>query len=113
MDHSFGFHVFQVERERERQGSDDEDDESKYTELKRREDEKIRLEGLKMAPKKEIQKIEESGVFKKPVDPSKKSGKLDQSGEKRKPSALEEIMREEEERKKKMVCSKCNVMRDR
>jgi len=57
-----------------------------------------------MAPKKEIRKIEDSGIFKKPVDPSKKSGKSDQSGsEKRKPSALEEIMREEEERKKKMV----------
>lgn len=97
--------LFQVEREKERQGSDGEDDESKFTELKRQEDEKIRLEGLKMAPKKEIRKIDDSGgVFKKPVEPSKKSGKSDQSGEKRKPSALEEIMREEEERKKKTVC---------
>jgi hypothetical protein len=51
-------------------------------------------------------KLDETGVFKKPVDPSKKSKSRDggeTSGEKRKMSALEEIMKEEEERKKKQV----------
>ena len=59
--------------------------------------------GLKMAPKKEV-KLEKSGLFKKPAEPTKKSGgKSESSGEKRKMSALEEIMKEEEERKKKQA----------
>ena len=93
-----------VEREKERRGSDDDDDDDdKFTELQRNEDEKIRLDGLKMAPKKEV-KLEKSGLFKKPAEPTKKSGgKSESSGEKRKMSALEEIMKEEEERKKKQA----------
>jgi hypothetical protein len=60
-----------------------------------------------MNAKKEIRKLDDSGIFKRP-NPSKKSaGKRDSessgSGEKRKMSALEEIMKEEEERKKKQV----------
>jgi hypothetical protein len=43
----------EVEREKERQGSDDDDDE-KFSELQRNADEKIKLDGLKLAPKKEI-----------------------------------------------------------
>ena len=96
--------VFKVEREKERRGSDDDDDDEKFTELQRNEDEKIRLDGLKMAPKKEAVKLDKSGLFKKPSEPSKKSGKSESSGgEKRKMTALEEIMKEEEERKKKQV----------
>jgi hypothetical protein len=94
----------QVEREKERRGGDDEDgDDEKFTELQRNNEEKIRLEGLKMAPKKEPIKLEKTGVFKKPADPAKKSSKSETSGEKRKVSALEEIMKEEEEMKKKKV----------
>ena len=93
-----------VEREKERRGSDDDDDDDdKFTELQRNEDEKIRIDGLKMAPKKEV-KLEKSGLFKKPAEPTKRSGgKSESSGEKRKMSALEEIMKEEEERKKKQA----------
>ena len=95
---------FQVDREK---GADEEDDDEKFTELQRKEDEKIKLEGLKMSAKKEIRKLDETGIFKKPGNlSSKKSGKREaesSSGEKRKMSALEEIMKEEEERKKKMV----------
>jgi hypothetical protein len=100
----FLFVIFQVEREK---GADEEDDEEKFTELQRGEDEKIKLDGLKLAGKKDIRKLDETGIFKKPGNlSSKKSGKRESeslTGEKRKMSALEEIMKEEEERKKKSV----------
>lgn len=94
----------QVEREKERRGSDDEDDEEKFTELQRKDaEEKIRLDTLKLAPKRDMKKLDQTGVFKKPKLPeSSKKREGESSGEKRKVSALEEIMKEEEERKKKM-----------
>ncbi len=68
-----------MEREKERQGSgdEDEDEEKKYTELQRQgEDEKIRLEGLKLTAKKDVRKLDETGVFKKPnLSKEKKPGK--------------------------------------
>jgi hypothetical protein len=69
----FLFVIFQVEREK---GADEEDDEEKFTELQRGEDEKIKLDGLKLAGKKDIRKLDETGIFKKPGNlSSKKSGK--------------------------------------
>jgi len=67
-----------VEREKERQGSGDEDeaDEKKFTELQRQsEDEKIRLDGLKLTAKKDFRKLDETGIFKKP-NLTKKPGKF-------------------------------------
>ena len=89
-------------------GSDDEEGDEKFTELQRHEDETIKLDGLKMNSKKEIRKLDDTGIFKRPNPSKKSSGKRDSessssSGEKRKVSALEEIMKEEEERKKKQV----------
>ena len=88
-------------------GSDDEEGDEKFTELQRHEDETIKLDGLKMNSKKEIRKLDDTCIFKRPNPSKKSSGKRDSesssSGEKRKVSALEEIMKEEEERKKKLV----------
>ena len=66
-----------MDREKERQGSGDEDeeDEKKFTELQRQsEDEKIKLDGLKLTAKKDFRKLDETGIFKKP-NTSKKPGK--------------------------------------